>query len=261
MFDSKNVMWLGSFFSLLLITYCVSTHLDDLNPNIANIPNKESKKVDDSFKNLSSNISNEIQFPKNVHIENLNTNKKISNLDKNDSVKKVEESKEILHINPRVVDSNKDEKNETLKPKSSISKTDKDDKHFRLTDKFIEDKSLKDTNKTTKHSNQKAKRKITKQKPKSHRKKKIIIKKIKEIRLSKDSFKSLLHGKENNYINMIAYKYGLNKSRFIKIVAADKLDLAKLKRVFVKKHIKTDDIYLKVDRELDGFKIYLYERR
>ena len=166
-----------------------------------------------------------------------------------------------MHINPRVIDSNKDEKNETLKPKSSISKTDKDDKHFKLTDKFIEDKSLKDTNKTTKPSNQKAIRKITKQKPKSHHKKRTIIKKIKEIYLWQDSFKSLLQGKENNDVNMIAFKYGLNKNRFIRIVGANKLDLVKLKKVFVKKHIKTDDIYLKVDRESDDFKIYLYERR
>ncbi|HIP46738.1 MAG TPA: hypothetical protein EYG95_04175, partial [Campylobacterales bacterium] len=38
--DSKNLIWLGSFFSLLFITFCVTKHLDDLNPNIISIPHQ-----------------------------------------------------------------------------------------------------------------------------------------------------------------------------------------------------------------------------
>ena len=38
--DSKNLIWLSSFFSLLFITFCVTRHLDDLNPNIVSMPHK-----------------------------------------------------------------------------------------------------------------------------------------------------------------------------------------------------------------------------
>jgi len=257
MFDSKNAMWLGSFFSLLLITYCVSTHLDDLNPNIANIPSKESQKIDKSSQKSSSNISNEIQFPKDVHIENLNTNKKNTKDEKNSSSTKLVQNKEVLHIKAKKVDSINKEKNETLD--LNRSQTGRTHKHFKLTDKFIEKKVLKN-----KPSQQKKKVSISKhkqiEKKKAH-KKKMSIKKIKKVYLSKDSFKSLLHGKENNYVNMIAYKYGLNKNRFIKIVGADKRDLAKLKTLFLKKSVKKGDIYLKPDVGLDGIYIYLFERR
>ena len=42
--DSKNVIWLSSFFSLLFITFCVTRHLDDLNPNIVSLPNHSTIK-------------------------------------------------------------------------------------------------------------------------------------------------------------------------------------------------------------------------
>jgi hypothetical protein len=258
MFDSKNAMWLGSFFSLLLITYCVSTHLDDLNPTIANIPSKDSQKIDKSSQK-SSNISNEIQFPKNVHIENLNTNKKNIKDEENSSSTKLVKNKEILHIKAKKVDSINNEKNETLD--LNRSQTGKTHKHFKLTEKFIEKKAHK--NKPS-HPHQKTKVLISKhkqiEKKKAH-KKKMSIKKIKRVYLSQDSFKSLLHGKENNYVNMIAFKYGLNKNRFIKIVGANKRDLAKLKTLFLKKSVKNSDIYLKPDVGLDGIYIYLFERR
>ena len=39
--DSKNVIWLSSFFALLFITFCVTKHLDELNPNIISLPETE----------------------------------------------------------------------------------------------------------------------------------------------------------------------------------------------------------------------------
>jgi len=43
--DSKNVIWLSSFFALLFITFCVTKHLDDLNPTIVSLPSVEKEPI------------------------------------------------------------------------------------------------------------------------------------------------------------------------------------------------------------------------
>jgi len=58
--DSKNVIWLSSFFALLFITFCVTRHLDDLNPTILNISTyTDTEKMDNELSSI--NIENDYQ--------------------------------------------------------------------------------------------------------------------------------------------------------------------------------------------------------
>ena len=43
---SKNLMWLSSFFALLFITFCVTRHLDDLNPHITNVAYSDTNNLE-----------------------------------------------------------------------------------------------------------------------------------------------------------------------------------------------------------------------
>ena len=269
MIDSKSMIWLGSFFSLLFITYCVTTHLDELNPNFASSYQNEQdiKKSIDSL-----NITNDTKFTKDVVIEDLN--KKNSDFSKKTILPMKNTTITHIKINPEdrlhieAKSPSKIKKDEASKE----SKKEKDSKKIKKQvkkPKTIHTKIEKIENKAKLNSKKK------KIKQNSTKQKKISKKRVQKTKVSKakrfhgselidvialNNTSDFLEG-QGNQINKIAFRYGLKNYRYIVIKGPDISKLNRLKKIYIKKNVDSKNIFIKQDDSEDSIFIYLRERR
>jgi len=222
MLDSKNVMWLGSFFSLLFITFCVSKNLDDLNPHITNVQKEhDTIMVEEKNANL---------FVKDINIE------EISNIPPKD------DKPEILHIE------NKKEENITL-PTTFIKPKEEEKEPEIIEPKKEEPK---------KSQPKKTKPKVKPKKPIT-KKSKPSIKMIQKISLSLDEVADISEGIGNNNLNKLAFYNSINKNSFVQITSPDMASAKIIKAKLVKKSVK--DIKIKIDKNSKSVEIKLLKER
>jgi len=222
MLDSKNVMWLGSFFSLLFITFCVSKNLDDLNPHITNVQKEhDTVMVEEKNANL---------FVKDINIE------EISNIPPKD------DKPEILHIE------NKKEENITL-PTTFIKPKEEEKEPEIIEPKKEEPK---------KSQPKKTKPKVKPKKPIT-KKSKPSIKMIQKISLSLDEVADISEGIVNNNLNKLAFYNSINKNSFVQITSPDMASAKIIKAKLVKKSVK--DIKIKIDKNSKSVEIKLLKER
>ena len=247
MLDSKNVIWLGSFFSLLFITFCVSKNLDDLNPHITNVQKEHDILVTEdnsipcitpaqnSSQTLYEKDTNNSIFVNDVKIEEIS------------SIPKKEE-KEKLHIEKRdKVDENVTLPTTFIDPKIK-AKTPKDAK---------EKNDSKTIKKPTPIKEKVIKKKIVKKVPKATSK--TTYKTIKEIDLNSNDIEKILDDRDDNEINKIAFFYSINKNSIV-IINSSNLVLAKrLKMQLIKKGVK--NIKIKRDKNSDTTTLKLLKER
>jgi hypothetical protein len=241
MLDSKNTIWLGSFFTLLFITFCVSRHLDDLNPHITNIQNKHDIYMADNphkedisnnlpikpIKDETSAFVNEIKIEEISQLPDTNKSTKLKTLTKENNI-----SKEILHIEKLNIDKNIS----TSKEKNSVLHIVKDKK--------------------TSENNKNKKTKVKKLKKTTH-----TYKTIDKIILSKDDIDMVLDHKENNNLNKIAFKYNIYKNTHV-FIKAKEMKLAKeVKKILIRKNVKSTKINIQInDKNHNDVHILLKER-
>ena len=222
MLDSKNVMWLGSFFSLLFITFCVSKNLDDLNPHITNVQKEhDTIMVEEKNANL---------FVKDINIE------EISNIPPKD------DKPEILHIE------NKKEENITL-PTTFIKPKEEEKEPEIIEPKKEEPK---------KSQPKKTKPKVKPKKPIT-KKSKPSIKMIQKISLSLDEVADISEGIGNNNLNKLAFYNSINKNSFVQITSPDMASAKIIKAKLVKKSVK--DIKIKIDKNSEAVELKLLKER
>ena len=244
MIDSKNFLWLGSFFGLLFITYCVTIHLDDLNPQISNL---QPVYIDN---NQSQDQNSEQEFTQIINIEEINETKPIQKTKTPDKKKNQSLSKDILHFEPVLQTKPKvstkqtavktSENNETNQSKNSLIK------------KEIPHKKDKPKTKLKKHKYKKT--------PKSQKRvKKILL--IDKINLNSYELNNIFNNRSNNDLNKIAYKYGIAKERFV-VIHTKNLDFAhKIKKILIKKSVNKKDIKILKNQLDENVVIDLKERR
>ena len=249
MIDSKNFLWLGAFFSLLFITFCVSTHLDDLNPNFIT-ENMESSKNKQSFnEDINKDTNNEeSRYIKEINIVDLTQNNS-SYKDINKSINSEEnKSKEISKLDK--VD------------KTEISFKKRDD--FSLTDSFILKNEKKSKEKSDKNITiQKTKNKIQKEKSKlkkikkdkrvSYPKKGIKkdkpkAKKIEILFLQKNEVDLILKNTHTKSLKRFISKYKRTKNHYIIIKNRDINLLHRIKDILIRNGINKRYIKIKKDR-------------
>jgi hypothetical protein len=218
-------MWLGSFFSLLFITFCVSKNLDELNPHITNVQKEHDTVI---TKESDSNL-----FVNDINIE------EISNIPLKD------DKPEVLHIE-RKIDENITLPTTFIEPKKEEPKKEEPKKEE---PKKEEPKKL--DKKTTK-PNVKTKKPVAK---KSKSSKKV----IEKISLSLDEVANISSGKENNNLNKIAFYNSINKNSFVQITAPDLVTSKIVKVRLIKRRVK--NIKIKIDKNIDEVKLKLIKER
>ncbi len=230
MLDSKNFLWLGSFFSLLFITFCVSTHLDDLNPHFNSIDQTITEQKDKNENNLTKSPTifvkdvNIVQLPNDLNkkesVTKLSTEeirKSVNSKEKNQTKQEVDTKKDftlpnIFHEEEKNISSKA--KNESLQKK--------------------EDKTLKKSRKKrVTHTKDSLKKKV----PSS--------KLVQKLLLTKKDIARLSKGFENNNFNKMAFLYGLKRGRFITIRSSDLSTAKVIKRLLTKRFVNPKDIYIK----------------
>ncbi len=259
MLDSKNALWLGSFFSLLLITFCVTRHLDDLNPNFM-IQQPESG-VREQALNSTHKASDNTTQSKNTttpFVKDMLIIKSPQHPNSNEGVQEL--TVDTLHIESHT---------STLQQKSK--------KEFTLPNTFhlnqMEQKS--ETPKKDAHKEQKKPtKKQTKHKPKVEVDKKAIKpllasiapyklgKTLLKSRLSKYEIEAIFQKKhESNKLNKIAYKYVLYLDTVVVVSAPNQQIAQQTKKIFLRKGIAEKDILLIQSKDKKAITIQLKERK
>ncbi len=239
MIDSKSMIWLGSFFSLLLIVFCVSKHLDDLNPQIANIDTSNRISTDNTTKATKPDITlvkvkhKEKQEPnlytKDVVIED------ISWKNQNDDKKDLEV--DTLHFEPK----------DRVKNRQNITD--------------VKPTKLQNKKEVKKSKVKKFQKKAIKKEPKKIAIRFNTSKIIESISLPSSQIKRLQIGKEVSLLNKLGFKFSLHKGRFI-IIKSSNIKVAKLVKSYLKKRsIPASSIIIKDNNKRDGLELILKERR
>ncbi len=237
MLDSKNFIWLSSFFTLLFITFCVTRHIDDLNPHIKNIKTHQATKT---ISTIPSEPNEDI-FVKEITIEKegneTQTKQQVENNDsdiiKSKNTPKIEEKlpleKDILHVEPKSV--KEDIKKPTKNPNTDSTKERVSTKIKR--ESKTEKVSLKDVSvKPKKRENKRVKK--APHKKISHK-----IKTITKIEI--DPYLPLDSRAIEN-LTMIAYKYGIHTKSFVEIKSSNLKKANSIKRVLIKKNVEPNQI-------------------
>ncbi len=222
--DSKNLIWLSSFFSLLFITFCVTRHLDDLNPNIVSMPHKSQAIPSElATVHLDNNIQN--SFAPKVETPKVETPKV--------ETPKVETPKPRIQTQEHI---------STPKPKVSPTKK-------RVLKKPIQKRKSSTI------------KKVKKQKILiSQTKKRYRVKTITKIVLNASHIKPILKGKENNQLNKIAYLHNIQKGRKIMIHTPSMQAGKHLKTYLKKHHVAAHDIMI-VKNENENITLTLTGRK
>ena len=200
--DSKNLIWLSSFFSLLFITFCVTRHLDDLNPQITSIPHERQEvSAELAAVNLEEDtqsfIAQNIETP---NIETPNILKEKTEVFTSDKltvdlpkIEKPKARKEPIMIKkPVVIQKPKSVK----KPKIIITKTEKPTKAYT----------------------------------------------IGGIHLDSFAMQEIYSHKNSNELNKLAYMHSINKNSTIVISTDDKNAVNRLKEYLQKQNVKKQHI-------------------
>ena len=231
MIDSKNFLWLGAFFTLLFITFCVSTHLDELNPKFITETkdsfNAKSEKTIDTIKDEDKSYVNSIDI--------------VDLTDKNNTAKKIN------------THNKKDKYDKNISEETTKVRFDKTDE-INLTNSFIFKKP--DDNKTVKNNskndkNQSLKSKINKNKKiikKSKTKKSSKARKLEMIFLQDKQIRILLDGDSISVVNRFIAKLKNKKNAFVLIKNRDKKILNDIKNILIKKGISKNKIKIKIDQ-------------
>ncbi len=244
MLDSKNFLWLGSFITLLFITFCVTRHIDELNPQFQHISSTP------SYQNASKQNGTEPDeniFVNEIIIEQEESDQKSKPASTNGSVTVVtvqkeessktqtslqKESKSILHIEPKTTAEKNVSTQEAIKTEAqnTILKKDKD------LSKAAKAKHVEIKKPTNTISTGEKRAKIKKRK--SYRQLKTIA------QISIDPYLEL-SAKDRESITMIAYKYGVYKKSFVIIKSGDIKKAKMLKRLLIKKNVEPAQIMIK----------------
>jgi hypothetical protein len=218
--DSKNVIWLSSFFSLLFITFCVTRHLDDLNPNIVSLPDHNQSThitmIDDNT------LHNIVTAPK-VETPKVET-------------PKVETPKvETPKVETPKVETPKVETPKVETPVLAITKKPKASK------KPIKTPLAKKIDKPTKkHKPVHKKERTTKKTTKEVIKHKRVA--LGKLYLQSKYLNKLQNNHEFNELNKLIYMHGIKKDTKIVIVAPNKKTTNIVKNYLLKHSVQTKDI-------------------
>ncbi len=233
--DSKNLIWLSSFFALLFTTFCVTRHLDDLNPNIVNIssqPNAVNAQLDKiDLEDDTHKISVEkVELPK----------------VKTPTIVKTEDIKTVLPTIKKVEVITKPEKIEPVKTKP-ITMVQKPKAPLKKP-KIKKPKVVINTVKSTKH--------------KQPQKRPTTAYSIGKLRLNTSEITKIANNQRSNELNKLAYMHSINKYSTIKIVTSDLTAAKIVKRYLQTQNVKKHNIkIIKAKRQDDLIKITLTGRK
>ncbi len=248
MLDSKNALWLGSFFSLLLITFCVTRHLDDLNPNFMTSQIRSEKRTQVSD-NTTQNKITPTPFVKDVTI--------IKVPQQQESNKGTQEVKvDTLHIEANVSTTQETPKNDFTLPNTF---------HMNQTNHKPQTKEVQkqETKKEKTHTGHK--KDIAKPKKAKSTNKKAPIKLGKtllESRFSKYEIAAIFHKRhESNKLNKIAFKYVIYPDTVIVVTAPNHNIAQQVKKIFMRRGIADKDFLFKQSSDKKAITIQLKERK
>ncbi len=228
--DSKNLIWLSSFFSLLFITFCVTRHLDDLNPKIISMP-RESQEINAELDAV--NLDNDIQhsFAPKLETPKLETPKLIkekTELFTSEELQKVVTKKEntFTKVAKKLL---KKEKPQIIKKSKKVKKQ-----------KIIIKKAKRIKQKTT----------TTKTYT------------IGGINLDTVTMQAIFSHKNNNELNKLAYMHSIHKGSTIQIYTNDVKIAKHLIGYLQKQNVQKKDIHIHNDKTVKNLiKITLIGRK
>ena len=224
--DSKNLIWLSSFFSLLFITFCVTNHLDDLNPHITSIP-QQHQELSSELEVVHLNEDRQNFTPKKV--EKPIVIQERTELLSTDTLRKNTHpiKREIEKVTPKPIMIKK-----ATKPKSS-----KKVKKEKITISSQIVNSKKPNNKTKNYT-------------------------IGSIYLDTSAIEEIKNHKNHNELNKLAYIHNMNKNSFLIISTKDRTNADKLKNYLHRQNVKKEDVKIVTDESTNNLiKITLIGRK
>ncbi len=235
--DSKNFIWLSSFFALLFITFCVTRHLDDLNPHIISMP-RESQEINAELAVVI--LDNDIQ---NSFVPKLETPKL--------ETPKLETPKlETPKLETPKLETPKLETPKLIKEKTELFTSEEMKKVVTKKEEAIVSVLKQPLNKKQPQDIKKAKK---------VKKPKVIITKAKRIKrkttrgkaytigainLDSIAMQAILSRQNNNELNKLAYMHNINKGSTIQISTNDTKAANSLKKYLQKQNVHKKDIHI-----------------